>query len=215
MRGLTRLPEPKILIDRGSTWTNDFITSTKPRPDSSKYGHDKIRIQLISMSFCKCFYCESKLTDKPKEVDHHIEVSVRRELSFTWDNLYLCCDNCNNKLNHATIPIDKALDPCRNDDSEIQEHLTFVNEMITSVDGSTLGFNTIQKYRLDSELLDKRRITQLNIFYRVLDSIRQNQIKNGGRKINQSELSLLNRFKQADQPYSLMFKVILDKFSKP
>ena len=215
MRGLTRLPEPQILIDRGSTWTNDFITSTKPRPDSSKYGHDKIRIQLISMSFCKCFYCESKLTDKPKEVDHHIEVSVRRELSFTWDNLYLCCDNCNNKLNHATIPIDKALDPCRNDDSEIQEHLTFVNEMITSVDGSTLGFNTIQKYRLDSELLDKRRITQLNIFYRVLDSIRQNQIKNGGRKINQSELSLLNRFKQSDQPYSLMFKVILDKFSKP
>ena len=215
MRGLIRLPEPQILIDRGSTWTNDFINSTKPRPDSSKYGHDKIRNQLISMSSCKCFYCESKLTDKPKEVDHHIEVSVKRELSFTWHNLYLSCDNCNNKLNHATIAIDEALDPCRNSDSEIQEHLTFVDEMITSVDDSTLGFKTIQKYRLDTELLDKRRITQLNIFYRVLDSIRQNQIKNGGRKINQSELSLLNRFKQADQPYSLMFKVILDKFSKP
>jgi HNH endonuclease len=163
------------------------------------------------MSFCKCFYCESKLNDKPKEVDHHIEVSVQRELSFTWENLYLCCDNCNNKLNHDAIPIHEALDPCRNNDTEIQEHLTFVDEMVTAIDGSKLGFKTIQKYRLDSELLDKRRITQLNSFYRVLDAIRQNQIKNGGRRMNQNELSLLNRFKQPDQPYSLMFKVILDK----
>ena len=214
MRGLTRLPEPQILIDKGSTWTNDFINSTKPRPDSSKYGHDKIRNQLISMSSCKCFYCESKLTDKPKEVDHHIEVSVKRELSFTWDNLYLCCDNCNNKLNHAAIPIHEALDPCRNNDSEIQEHLTFVDEMITAVDDSTIGFKTIQKYRLDSELLDKRRITQLKNFMKILIQILKKQSAEGRKELNETDMKTLNFFKQADQPYSLMFKVILDKLSK-
>ena len=214
MRGLIRLPEPQILIERGSTWTNDFINSTKPRPDSSKYGHDKIRIQLISMSFCKCFYCESKLNDKPKEVDHHIEVSVNRGLSFTWNNLYLSCDNCNDKLKHDNVPIHEALDPCRNDDSEIQEHLTFVDELITAVDGSTLGFKTIQKYRLDSELLDKRRITQLKNFHKVLIQILKKQSAEGRKELNETDMKTLNFFKQVDQPYSLMFKVILDKFSK-
>jgi HNH endonuclease len=211
MRGLIRLPKPQILIDKEDKWKKDFIVSGKARPDSSKYGHDKIRIQLISMSSCKCFYCESKLNDKPKEVDHHIEVSVQRELSFTWNNLYLCCDNCNNKLNHDAIPIHEALDPCRNNDTEIQEHLTFVDEMITAIDGSQLGFKTIQKYRLDSELLDKRRITQLKNFHKVLIQILSKQNADGRKDLNEIELKTLNFFKQADQPYSLMFKVILDK----
>jgi hypothetical protein len=211
MRGLIRISKPQILIDREDKWKDDFIASGKVRPDSSKYGHDKIRIELASMSFHKYFYCESKLKLVPKEVDHHIEVSIKKDLAFAWTNLYLSCDNCNGKMNHDAIPIEEALDPCRHNDLEIQEHLTFTNEMITAIDGSILGFKTIQKYRLDSELLDKRRITQLNNFYRVLDAIRQNQIKYGGQKMNQSEISLLNRFKQADQPYSLMFKIILDK----
>ena len=99
MRGLIRLPKPQILIDKEDKWKNDFIASGKARPDSSKYGHDKIRIELASMSFHKCFYCESKLKLEPKEVDHHIEVSIKKELAFTWTNLYLSCDNCNNKLN--------------------------------------------------------------------------------------------------------------------
>ena len=211
MRGLIRLPKPQILINKEDKWKNDFIASGNARPDSSKYGHESIRNQLATISFYKCFYCESKLKLEPKEVDHHIEVSIKKELAFTWTNLYLSCDNCNNKVNHNAIPIEEALDPCRHNDSEIQKHLTFTNEMITAIDGSQLGFKTIQKYRLDSELLDKRRITQLNNFYRVLDAIRQNQIKYGGRGMNQSEISLLNRFKQVDQPYSLMFKIILDK----
>lgn len=211
MRGLIRLPKPQILIDKEDKWKNDFIASGKARPDSSKYGHDKIRDELASMSFHKCFYCESKLKLVQKEVDHHIEVSINKALAFEWNNLYLSCDNCNNKINHDAISIHEALDPCRNDDSEIREHLTFIDEMITAIDSSQIGFKTIQKYRLDSELLDKRRITQLNIFYRVLDVIRQNQIKNGGRRMIESEISLLNRFKQADQPYSLMFSMILNK----
>jgi hypothetical protein len=211
MRGLIRLPKPQILIDREDKWKNDFIASGKARPDSSKYGHESIRIQLASMSFHKCFYCESKLKLEPKEVDHHIEVSIKKELAFAWTNLYLSCDNCNNKVNHEAIPIEEALDPCRNNDSEIQEHLTFVDEMITSVGSSSLGLKTIQKYRLDSELLDRRRSVQLRIFYKVLIEIQKKQIIEGRKSLNQNELDLLYRFKQADQPYSLMFKILFDK----
>jgi uncharacterized protein (TIGR02646 family) len=213
MRGLIRLPKPQILIDREDNWTKDFITSGKERPDSSKYAHDKIRIQLATMSFHKCFYCESKLKQTTKEVDHHIEVSIKKELAFVWTNLYLSCDNCNNKVNHDAIPIDEALDPCSNNDSEIQEHLTFVDEQITSVGNSILGLKTIQKYRLDSELLDSRRILQLKNFLKVLIEIQKKQNIEGRKSLNHNELYILNRFKEDDQPYSLMFKVCLDKIS--
>lgn len=215
MRGLTRLPEPQILVNRGNQWLTDFINSGKSRPDSSKYAHNEIKTQLKTMSFHKCFYCESKLKDTPKEVDHHIEVSVDNTLSFIWTNLYLSCDNCNGKVNHSAIPIHDALDPCRNTDLEIEEHLTFVDEMISVVNNSAIGLKTIQKYRLDSDLLDKRRITQLKYFLKALDTIRLNQISEGGRALNQAELRLLNYFKQDDQPYSLMFKIILAAIPKP
>ena len=211
MRGLIRLPKPQILIDKEDKWKNDFIASGKARPDSSKYGHDKIRIELASMSFHKCFYCESKLKLVPREVDHHIEVSIKKDLAFAWTNLYLSCDNCNNKLNHDAIQVHEALDPCKNDDIEIQEHLTFVDEMITAIDGSELGFKTIQKYRLGSDLLDNRRMQQLKYFHKVLIQILSKQSAEGRKKLNEMDLKTLNFFKQADQPYSLMFKIILDK----
>ena len=165
MRGIERLPEPQILIEKKATWINNFIASGNKRPDSSKYAHNTIKIQLNSMSFNKCFYCETKLKGLSKEVDHHIEVSVNKNLSYEWANLYLSCDNCNNKIPHSHIPIDEALNPCIDSDERIKEHLTFTKEIIEPKDNSDLGLKTIQKYRLDTELLDNRRLKQINLFY--------------------------------------------------
>jgi len=74
-----------------------------------------------------------------------------------------------------------------------------------------LGLNTIQKYRLDSDLLDKRRITQLKYFYQFVDKIRIKQIEDNGRALNDEEIEAINHFTQIDQPYSLMFKVIINQ----
>ncbi|MEY4937574.1 MAG: hypothetical protein RIS64_3933 [Bacteroidota bacterium] len=76
MRALTRLPEPQILVARKKQWLDAFLVSGKPRPDSNKYAHESIRMDLNSMSSYKCFYCETKLKGASKEVDHHVEVSV-------------------------------------------------------------------------------------------------------------------------------------------
>ena len=82
MRGVSRLPEPQILIDRKALWLANFLASGNLRPDSSKYAHASVKADLNSMSFHKCFYCESKLKGEPKEVDHHIEVSVDKNFAF-------------------------------------------------------------------------------------------------------------------------------------
>lgn len=209
MRALVRLPEPNIISERGQQWLDALIASGKNRPDSTKYGNPSIRTQLNTISFHKCFYCESKLKDQPSEIDHHIEVSVDLSLSYVWTNLFLACDNCNGKLNHNIIPIHQALNPFTNTEDEIQDNITFNDEIITAVRGSLIGLRTIQKYRLDSALLDKRRITQLKYFYKFLDEIRKNQIADNGRELNQKEIDAIKHFCQIDQPYSLMFKIII------
>jgi len=213
MRALTRLPEPQILQQRGAGWLAAFLASGKTRPDSSKYANPQIKAQLNSMSYHKCFYCEVKLKNKPKEVDHQIEVSVDNTLSYTWTNLYLACDNCNGKIDHATIPITDALDPCRNTNTKIGNHITFTDEQITAKNGSPLGLETIKKYRLDTELLDKRRIDQLKIFQKLLITVQQTLIAQGRNSLSQAEKQALQIFKQPDQPFSLMFKIILAQYN--
>jgi hypothetical protein len=211
MREIGRLPEPQILVDRKQTWLTKFLNSGNKRPDSSKYAHVSVKIQLKSMSFHKCFYCESKLKGEPKEVDHHIEVSVNKNLAYDWNNLFLACDNCNNKIPHNIISIHDVLNPCTDSDTFIQEHLTFNKELIEPKNNSHLGLKTIQKYRLDTELLDNRRLKQIQLFSDVLLEIKDKQIKEGRQTITNEEQILIHSFKRIDNPYSLMFKVLIEK----
>jgi 5-methylcytosine-specific restriction endonuclease McrA len=213
MISIQRLPEPQILIERKEIWKGNFIASGKKRPDSNKYGHNSIRQQLMSMSFTKCFYCESKLKGKRKEIDHHIEVSIDKTLSFEWANLYLACDNCNGKIPHTTIPIQDTLDPCRDSEENIEDNLTFNDEFIQPKNNSELGLRTIKKYRLDTELLDNRRLKQLKIFFKVLLEIKDQQRLEKRDALNQDELTALNSFKRVDNSFSRMFAVILENYN--
>jgi hypothetical protein len=164
------------------------------------------------MSFHKCFYCESKLKDATKEVDHHIEVSVDRNLAFEWTNLCLSCDNCNTKIPHSTISINDVLNPLTDSDVTIQQHLTFNKELIEPNHNSDLGLLTIQKYRLDTELLDTRRLKQISIFQDVLIKIREKQIQENRQVLTPDEINIIESFKRIDNPYSLMFIVLLQKY---
>jgi len=212
MRSINRiLPEPQILADRGVRWLANFIASGNSRPDGSKYGHIDIRRDLNSMSLHKCFYCETKLIGLQKEVDHFIEVSVDKTLAFNWDNLYLSCVNCNKKLDAEKIPIDQVLDPCKNSDAEIEEHLTFVDEIITSRNDSPIGLQTIRKYRLDTETLELKRTKQTKLFYKTLVEILKKQQAENRNDLTLEEMEIINHFKKLDQPYSLMFKILISK----
>jgi uncharacterized protein (TIGR02646 family) len=206
MIAIQRLPEPQILIDKKKEWLDAFLASGKKRPDSSKYAHEMIRNDLNSMSYYKCFYCETKLKGASKEVDHHIEVSVDKSKAFEWTNLYLCCEHCNKKLSHHSIAVHDALNPCKDTDADMEAHLTFEDELITPNHNSELGLKTIQKYRLDSELLDHKRLKYINLFKTLLIQILREK-----RSITQAEREAIESFKRIDNAYSLMFKVLLQK----
>jgi hypothetical protein len=209
MRALVRLPEPKILAVKKVEWLDKFLSGDKKRPDSTKYANPGILADLNAISLHKCYYCEAKLKGTPSEVDHHIEVSCNKLLAYTWDNLYLSCTSCNNKLANDVISVEDALDPFRNTQAEIDSHLTFEHEQIIAVRDSEKGLATIRKYKLSTLEQDYLRYQYIKLFNAVLIAIKDEQIQNGGRKVTEKEVELLNRFQQRDQPYSAMFKAIL------
>lgn len=211
MRHLERLPKPEILVKKEKEWTDKFIESGSTRPDNSKYAHKDIVADLNAISFYKCYYSEQKLKGVSREIDHHIEVSERKDLAYNWSNLYLSSTECNNKIPNKTIPVTAVLDPFIHSDQEIEAHLTFEDDIVIPKNSSVLGLNTIQKYRLDSPLLDSLRSKQLILFYKVLDVIKSKQIEDGRVFLTNEEKEKIRRFADSDYSFSLMFRILLKK----
>lgn len=213
MRHIERLSVPAILRLKQQEWQEKYearlAVDDKTRPDSSKYAHKEIKETLYTMSYGKCFYCESKLTGANKEVDHFIEVAIKPDMAYDWGNLYLACSNCNDKMNHRAIDVTAALDPCRDSDEEIQHNITFVDEQISTVAGSVKGLNTIKKYRLNTELLDMKRSKWLNKLLKEVADIQNCMIVEGRHEATDEERKKLLRYMSPDQPYSLMSEVYL------
>lgn len=213
MRHIERLSEPAILKEKQAEWQEKYeaklAVDPHARPDNSKYAHKEIKDTLYAMSYGKCFYCESKLSGGNKEVDHFVEVAIDHSKAYEWDNLYLSCTNCNDKIDHEAIPVTDALDPCSDSEEEIQNNITFVDELICAVPGSTKGLNTIKKYRLNTELLDMKRGQWLRKLLKTVADIEAVMIEEGRKSVTDSEKKTLLRYMSPDQPYSLMSEVYL------
>lgn len=210
MRHIERVAKPEILEKKEEEWISKFLASEKSRPDSSKYGNPKIRERLHTMSHGKCFYCETLLeAGTAKEIDHFIEVAEDKSLAYRWDNLYLACSNCNAKVPNRSIPASSVLDPCHDTDEEIAKHLTFEDETIQTVANSKKGLDTIRKYKLGSELLDRMRGKKLHKFNNTLIEF---LLLQQGSPFSDKQKQILHDFANADRPYSLMFKTLIAKY---
>lgn len=213
MRHIERLPKPAILRDKQAEWQEKYeerlAENSQTRPDNNKYAYKDIKDRLYAMSYGKCFYCETKLSGGNKEVDHFIEVAIDHSKAYEWENLYLACSNCNDKMDHDAIPVTEALDPCCDSDEEIQQNITYVEELISAVSGSQKGLNTIKKYKLNTELLDMRRGQWLKKLLKTVADIEGVMIEEGRKTVTDVERKTLLRYTMPDQPYSLMSEVYL------
>jgi uncharacterized protein (TIGR02646 family) len=213
---IDRLPIPAILQEKQVEWQEKYDskleTDPKARPDSSKYAHKQIKDTLYAMSNGKCFYCETMLSGVNKEVDHFIEVAIDHSKAYTWENLYLACTNCNDKLDNNAIPVTEVLDPCKDSDEEIQRHITFVEEQICALNGSGKGLKSIKKYKLNSDLLDLRRGRWLNHLKNEAITIQERMIAEGRNTTTEAERNTILRYMSPDQPYSLMCEVYIKRY---
>lgn len=216
MRHIDRLPKPQILAEKQDVWQEKFnekrVENPKARPDSKKYGHPKIREMLNSCSHGKCFYCETFIKNEIQEIDHFKEVALAPELAYTWENLYLSCHKCNDKIAHDAIPVEKVLDPCKDSDEEIQKNITFEGECIHALPNSEKGLSTIKKFHLNSDALDLKRGKWLNFLKNVIIDFQKKGMQEQRKELTPKERQQLLMFTQHDQPYSLMCEIYLRKY---
>lgn len=209
MRHIERCDKPPVLEKNADRWLEEFKASGADRPDSSKYAHQEVREYLMNMSHSKCFYCENPLKGKPREVDHHVEVSVNKNKAFDWQNLYLSCHKCNHKQNEFRIASAETLDPCSDSDDEIKQNLTYDRELILSVGTSEKGEKTIKKYHLDREELDFLRMKQLQKLNEVIEDIDSQMIADKRQEMTEDEKNKLLSFTLSSQPFSYMCEVYI------
>lgn len=215
MKHVDRLPIPDILQKKHDEWMAKYeakwLADNSSRPHHSTYGHQDIIDRLMRSSHNKCFYCENLLKGSYKEIDHFIEISIDHTKALDWDNLYMSCDNCNNKLAHDVIPVTDALNPCVDSDEEIQRNITFNREMIKAVPNSPKGRKTIDKYNLDNETMDLRRSKILNELTEKADSI-QHQMREEHRfETTKDEKNTILSYMMPDSPFSLMCEIYIKK----
>jgi uncharacterized protein (TIGR02646 family) len=211
---LVRGAAPEILQKKAIEWTAQYEAKwaaapvgDKPRPDSSKYGHRAVRVELRRMSFGKCFYCERKLGDGEDEVDHFIEVAERTDLAFDWRNLCLACSSCNqHKAPNKKIAVLECVDPCAPGVTP-PEHLTFRDELIVARDEK--GRKTIAKFLLERDDLDNARMRHLKEFLKRLTTICLQRAEESRKQFSPDELRILRTYRDASSPFAMMMDIYL------
>ena len=64
--------------------------------DSTYYKCNDVKEKLKEIYNSKCVYCEKDISDSFQHIEHFRPKSIYYWLAFSWDNLLLCCDRCNN-----------------------------------------------------------------------------------------------------------------------
>jgi len=86
--------EPKRGKSRSVVFKNN-IDATNYVDEKNSYKVASVQKRLTELYHLKCAYCEQKLLDSPKHIEHYRPKSIYYWLAYSWDNLFLCCGNCN------------------------------------------------------------------------------------------------------------------------
>lgn len=166
MRRLKKTDIPEILLNKGDQWRDDLLAvlaaGNKPTEAmKGRYRHKEIKEALLQETNGKCAYCESKLRHIAHgDIEHVIPKSKVPEMSYTWENLTLACDVCNENKgdtysSDAAFSQHSLVDPYLDDP---QDHFLFLREIVTPRPDSMRALATEQIIKLSrGELLEKRR----------------------------------------------------------
>jgi uncharacterized protein (TIGR02646 family) len=159
MISVARIPPPKALHKNADRWLLKLqeitgnANSTKQQIENAKnkYRHDQVKNALVKMFNENCAYCESKITVVTYgAIEHFRPKSTYPDLTFTWENLMLSCDLCNNAKG-VQFPLDSQGHPLLIDPTDPvtkpSQHLKFSWDVVTglaSVYGSDQQGKTVE-----------------------------------------------------------------------
>lgn len=71
------------------------ISAQKYSFGKTLYKTSQVQKELNKIYHLKCAFCEQKLLDSPKHIEHYRPKAIYYWLSYSWDNLLLACGSCN------------------------------------------------------------------------------------------------------------------------
>ncbi len=187
---------PVILTTKGAaaTQTNRDLYDANPAEydagsrkfdiDSNIYGHESVKTQLIDEQAGKCCFCEADFTAngygdvehfRPK-AGYSLTVSGRLNrpgyywLAYDWQNLFFCCQICNQRYKKNYLPLEDETRRARNHTSDHQletlailhpvadepaNHLTFNQHVINDL--TPKGKKSIKGFGLDRTNVNRMR----------------------------------------------------------
>ncbi len=87
---------PSILKRTNRKEAFDTNIASRCYSDSkNRYKVKSVQKRLNEIYHCKCAYCEQKLLDAPKHIEHYRPKNIYYWLAYSWDNLLLSCGSCN------------------------------------------------------------------------------------------------------------------------
>ena len=129
-----RTAEPSALSKNGTKWRTGLLAAIKSANKAQikklkgKYAHKEVKSRLRQMFEDKCAYCESSIgVVSYGHIEHFRPKGRYPKLTFSWNNLLLSCDICNDQ-NHKgeKFPTRSSggplLDPTKDDPTD---HLNF------------------------------------------------------------------------------------------
>jgi len=184
-----------IKPSRGNSRESAFKDSIKKGKYTGKnlYKVESVQKVLNSIYNLKCAYCEQKLLDTPKHIEHYRPKDIYYWLAFSWDNLLLSCGSCNSSkgskflIEKARIihTVEKFKDIHNlSDDYDLRESPMIINpekddilnDIIFDKSGKITSFNRRVLHTIDNacslnrdELVEKR-VTIINDFYKSIES---------------------------------------------
>jgi len=126
-------PNPTRGVSRENVF-NQNIASASYCDTKNSYKVKSVQTRLYEIYHLKCAYCEKKLLDIPKHIEHYRPKSYYYWLAYSWDNLLLSCGSCN---------IAKGSEF----DTE-NEKVTYNNEQFSDIHNLSDGYDEIEKPKL-------------------------------------------------------------------
>lgn len=173
---LTKGAEPDILITKAAKWTktlvDKIVAGKKPtNGEKTRYRHEKIKKALVAETNGKCAYCESKLLHiHHGDVEHIYPKSLDPFLTFTWTNLTLACEICNQNKDDNDPYLTYIIDPYV---GYPEQHLVFLGGLIFAR-GTAEGISTRTLLKLHRAELVEMRTHQvekiMGIYHQILDT---------------------------------------------
>lgn len=161
---LTKAPSPRVLVDRGGVWTDEFARRregdlTVPGAALTRYRHPEIKAAVVAEANGKCIYCESLVQHVyPGDVEHMKPKSRFPQLVVDWENLAFVCSACNSAKGDYFEENEQLVNPFEEDPDNF---FVFYGPIVFARDGNLRGIATRGKLRLDRAELIERRTDQL------------------------------------------------------